>query len=341
VIAAALLAALALTGSAWAAEVQRARMLMGTVLTAVVEAPDTVAAAAAIDSAFDEVARLERVMSSWRGDNELSRLNAAGLEPFRCSPDLYAVLDSALALARDTGGAFDPMVEPLMRAWDVRGAGRVPSAAERGAARALVDWHGLALDARARTARLERAGMGVDLGGIGKGYALDRVLARLRAARVAEALVDFGGQVAVLTRSERAIAIADPGDRLRAIVTLPLANGSASTSAQSEHGFTRRGRRYGHIVDPRTGAPVATRASVTVVCASATRADALSTALLVMGRAGAAGWGRDHPEDGVLWLEPHAGRVRAWTWNLAPAEIAGAVAWMNDARQSNLMKGAP
>lgn len=144
-VAAALLVAVSLAPPAPAdaragAVVERARMLMGTLLQARVEAPSEPAGAAALGEAFDEVARLEAVMSSWRADSEVARLNAAGTAPFALSPDLFAVLDSSLALAAMTGGAFDPTVEPLAAAWDLRGAGRVPDAATLADARARSGW---------------------------------------------------------------------------------------------------------------------------------------------------------------------------------------------------------
>lgn len=311
--------------------VERVRYLMGTLCTVSVEAADSARAVAAVDAAFEEIARLERVMSSWRDDSELARFNrAAGTGPAACSADLAAVLDSAFALARLTGGAFDPTVEPLMVAWDLRGQGRRPGAAALAAARGLVGWPGLTVDREARTARLAHAGMGVDLGGIGKGYALDRAAAVLERQGATSALLNFGGELLALGAGET-VTIADPAQRLTPVVELPVANAAVSTSGQSERGFTAGGMRYGHILDPRTGRPSPATASVTVVGASGTRADALSTALLVMGRDAAAAFARDHPDVGVLWLDPGPNGVRAWRWNLSGARaVPGApVRWMD------------
>jgi len=340
---------------AGSAIVERARVLMGTVLRARVAAVSTDAGAQALGAAFDEVARLEAVMSSWRGDSEVARLNAADTSRFALSADLAAVLDSSLACAEATGGAFDPTLEPLAEAWDLRGAGRVPEAAVLAAARARTGWQALALDRAERTARFQRAGMGVDLGGIGKGYALDRMAAVLEGRGVTRGWLDFGGQVRVIgggatvsPRLEGAetatgrgpehgahdavprFAIAHPGDRERACVTLPLEAGSAATSAQTERTFRSGGRRFGHVLDPRSGEPVPGRAAVTVVAASGTRADALSTALLVMGREGAERFAASHRDVGVLWLEPAGPTVRAWCWNLEQVAAAdgAAVRWM-------------
>lgn len=318
-----------------AAPIERARYLMGTLCTASADGDaDTVRAAAALGAALDEIARLERIMSSWLEESELSRLNrSAATTPVACSADLAAVLDSSLALARLTGGAFDPTVEPLVRAWDLRGEGKVPGAKALAVARAAVGWRGLALDPDRRTARFDRAGMGVDLGGIGKGYALDRAGETLRRHGTRTALVNLGGEIGASGDLARAVTIAHPQRRLSPAVEIAVANAAVSTSGQSERGFTAGGVRHGHILDPRSGRPVPTEASVTVICASGTRADALSTALLVMGREGAGRFARAHGEVGVLWLEPDGPAVRAWRWNVpgARAVEGAAVRWMDEA----------
>ncbi len=306
--------------------ISRTRIRMGTLCTATVEAADSVRAIAAIVAAFDEIARLERVMSSWRGDSELSRFNAtAATAPFACSPDLFAALDSSRAFASLTAGAFDPTIEAFNRAWDARGAGRVPSERELTAARVRVGWRNVVLDRAARTARFAVEGTGVDLGGVGKGLALDRAAEVLRAAGVGRALLNFGGEIQALGSWE--VLLADPRDRVRPLLSLDLAGGALSTSSQSERGVDVKGRHYGHILDPRTGRPVAWAGSVSVAAASGTRADALSTALLVMGRERARAFAADHPEIGVLWCEENGEQVNVWRWNFpAVRAVLGAAA---------------
>ena len=308
--------------------VDRARMLMGTVCTARVETADSARAIGAIGRAFDEIARLERVMSSWRDDSELARLNATGTERFECSSDLHAALDSSRVYAALTGGAFDPTVDPLERAWDLRGHGRVPTDRELDDARARVGWSGLVLEPGGRGARFARDGMSVDLGGIGKGLALDRAADRLRENGVDRGLLNFGGETLALG-ADWDVAVADPSARLTPAVRLRVSAGAVSTSGQSERGVVVRGRRYGHIVDPRDGRPVERAGSVTVVAPSATRADALSTALLVMGRERAGEFAARHPEVGVLWLEPKGATMRAWKWNLPRCAAERTIEWMN------------
>jgi thiamine biosynthesis lipoprotein len=317
------------------ATASRARYLMGTPCTAEAEAADSAAAAAAIVAAFDEIARLEAILSSWRDDSELARLNALGAgESLACSPELYGALVAARTMAEATGGAFDPTVEPLIRAWDFRGKGRVPAEDEIAEALALVGWSGLVLDADAQSAHFAAPGMGVDLGGIGKGLALDYAFARLETAGVRRARLNFGGEVCVISDDTPwSVAVADPGDRLRPVIEFALREGAVSTSGQSERAFRAKGRTWGHILDPRTGRPVAHDGSVTVIAPSATQADALSTALFVMGRASGEVFAKAHPEIGVLWLERSGDDVHAWGWNLPETrDVAGSrLQWMDTA----------
>lgn len=309
---------------------QRARMLMGTLCTAEARGADTAAVVPALNAALDRIAELDSLLSPWRPESELTAFNEDIGQPHSCTRDFFAVLDSAVALARLTRGAFDPTVEPLTRIWDLRGEGRVPSDSAIVDATTRVGWQLLEMEHRSFSSRLEVVGGGLDLGGIGKGFALDRAAEALAERRVATVRLNFGGEVLVRADSGSwTIAIAHPERRLEPVVELRLANGAVSTSGQSERGFTRDGVRYGHVLDPRTGRPVATRASVSVVAASATRADALSTALLVMGRERAAAFAQLHPEIAALWLEPAGDSLRAWKWNLTPAASDPRVRWMN------------
>jgi len=288
---------------------------MGTLWTA---SADGDGSAAALDAALDTVAALERSLSNWSPASELSRLNAAGggipSEP------LCAVIDSARALAAATEGAFDPTVEPLSLAWDLRGAGRVPSEAQLVVARDRVGWERLSVDRE--HSRVELHGALLDLGGIAKGFALDRAAAVLAARGIAGASLDAGGQRLLPGGEPCSVWVAHPEQRDRAAVCLVLAAGSLSTSAQSERSLGHGRHRIGHILDPRSGRPAPTHASVSVFARSGTRADALSTALLVLGRERARAFAIAHRELGVLWLEPAGTRVTAEAWNLDVAAAA-------------------
>ena len=298
-----------------AAGVQRARWLMGTLWSAAAPcaATDSVRCGAALDAALDEVATLDVLLSNWSATSALSRLNAAGAADSLPEP-LFAVIDSALALAALTDGAFDPTVESLTRAWDLRGTGRVPSERELVDALAHTGWARVALEPASRGVRLN--GAQLDLGGIAKGFALDRAARVLAAHGVRAATLDAGGQRLALACADT-VWVAEPGRRDMPAASVVLADASLSTSAQSERFVTAGGRRYGHVLDARTGRPVANGGSVSVRAASATRADALSTALLVLGRAQAQAFAGAHGELGVLWLEPAHGHVLAHAWNLS------------------------
>ena len=300
--------------SACAQPSERSRWLMGTLFTLRGERAED---SNALDAALDHVAALESRLSNWRPASELSRLNATGSADDASEP-LRAVLDSALVLAELTQGAFDPSVEPLTRVWDLRGAGRAPDAHELAAARSRVDWRRVRLTGSS----VSLGGALLDLGGVGKGFALDRAAAVLRERGVRAATLDAGGQLLLLGDDECATWVAHPARRDTPAARVVFAGGSLSTSSQSERFVRAAGRRIGHILDPRSGQPLATRASVSVWAASGTRADALSTGLLVLGREAAGAFAAAHPEIGVLWLEPAGRRVRAHAWNLVVPEVA-------------------
>ncbi|HET6371741.1 MAG TPA: FAD:protein FMN transferase [Candidatus Polarisedimenticolia bacterium] len=297
-----------------AAPVSRARYLMGTVCEGVAlpphpEGTDSEAeAAAALEAAFDEIARLERVLSDYRDDSELSRLNREGqAAPFRCTTDLFDLLQAAAGFSRDTQGAFDMTVGPLVAAWDLRGRGRVPDPAALASAREATGWDKLLLDSASGTVRFRVPGMRLDPGGIGKGYALDAAAGVLKRRGITRALLDFGGQILALGAPDGATAweasIAHPLRRDLSAMSMALRDASISTSGNAEKGLVVEGRRLGHILDPRTGMPLATTASVSVVAPTAVEADALSTALLVMGPEAGLRWAATRPDLSVVFLE--------------------------------------
>lgn len=304
----------------------RARWLMGTLwtFTATAAPSDSAATGRALDAALDSVAALERALSNWSPTSELSRLNAAGTRD-TVSQALAAALDSARALAAETGGAFDPTVEPLTVAWDLRGAGRVPEPGVLASARARVGYARVTIAHRGpdATAAVDLGGTAIDLGGIGKGYALDHAAALLAARGVRGFVLDAGGQR--LSDGNGAAWVAHPLDRDRPAVRVRAPRGSLATSVQRERELVVRGRRVGHVLDPRTGEPTPTMASVTVAAPSGTRADALSTALLVLGRDAARAWAAAHPSIGVLWIEPRGREAVAHAWNLEVLELAPGV----------------
>lgn len=308
-----LLAAAPALPAGGAAVVERRVAVMGTTLAVAVEAADRRGGLAASEVGVAAVESAEARLSTWREDSELARLNRAPAGvPFPLSPALAADLRDALACAGATGGAFDPTVGPLVAAWDLRGRGRVPVEDELARALAATGFGGLQI--HGTTAIRRRPGLEIEEGGWGKGAALRDALAALdRAAgetHATRALLDLGGQVAVWSMAgaptPRTVEIADPRRRDRPVVSLALDRGSVATSGNSERAIVVDGRRYGHLLDPRTGRPAPDFGSLTIWAADPFVADCLSK-LYVLGPERALAWAAAHPEVGVLVLAPEAG----------------------------------
>ncbi len=268
------------------------RRLMGVPWTITVQAPSAAAGRAAIAAGFAEVARLEGILSDYEPESELSRLSAAAPtpRPVPVGPDLWRVLERAVAIRDATGGAFDPTVGPLVTAWRrARRTGRLPQPESLAAAREAVGAEQLRLVADGQLVELARPGMRLDLGGIGMGYAVDRAMEELKRLGIDAAMIDASGDIAVSApppgTSGWTIEIAPlPGHSVSAPrERLVLAHAAVTTSGDAFQAVEIEGRRYSHIVDPRTGLGVAGPAAVTVVAPDCTTADALATAASVLG----------------------------------------------------------
>lgn len=265
---------------------------------------------AAADEALDEIERLDAQLSIYNPASELSGINArAALGPVRVEPGLFRLLADALRLSRASAGAFDITVAPLMRCWGfMRDTGRLPDPVALAGARDCVGAGRVILDEREFTVRFARPGVMLDLGSIGKGYALDRAAERLREAGVSSAFLHGGtstvcalgappdadawkvalpqpgfGEQTREPGAPRLIHAPDPGQFLAVV---PLTNEALSVSAVWGKAFEAGGRIYGHVIDPRRGEPVEGASLAAVVLPSATESDALSTALLVEGPSG-------------------------------------------------------
>ncbi len=267
---------------------ERHLTVMGTSLHVAVSARNREAALAASESAIAEVQRVENLLTTWRDDSPLARLNVtlAGIA-VPLDRELFAILLDVFAWSATTRRAFDPTVLPLVQAWDLRGEGRIPSPQALGAAVAASGTDRFRFDPTRMTVTRLDPSAGIDDGAWGKGYALDCAAGRLESAGEKSALLDLGGQVLARGKSadgrDWTIAIAHPRDRRRPVVVLSVPNLSASTSGNSERRRDVSGRRIGHLLDPRTGAPASDFGSVTVLAPSALVADVLSTSFFVLG----------------------------------------------------------
>lgn len=254
---------------------------------------DHVRLRAAGEEALDEIGRLEAQLSFYRPSSEISDLNArAACEPVAVDPRLFRLLQRALTLSEATEGAFDITVAPLMRCWGFAGGtGRLPAPGDLEAARAVVGMHRVELDEDSFTVQFTSEGVILDLGAIGKGYALERAADLLREAGITSALLHGGTSTVVAIGSPPEadgwpVAIQDPAHADEIVTTVSLCDEALSVSAIHGKAFEAEGRLLGHVIDPRTGWPVTAAQLAAVTSASATDSDVLSTALLVLG----AGW---------------------------------------------------
>jgi thiamine biosynthesis lipoprotein len=233
--------------------------------------------------------RVEESMNEWRKSSALGRVNErAGTVPVPVPPEVFELVQRGVEIGVLTDGAFDITWAALWGLWEFRAEQpAVPAAQEIGARAALVDHRALELDPVARTLFLPRKGMKIGVGGIAKGWALDRAAEELRARGIGDFLIAAGGQVyAAGGRGDAAwrVGVRDPrGAEDDVFASLQLRDLSVSTSGDYERFFIVDGVRYHHILDPRSGMPARGLRSATVIAADATLADALSTAVMVLG----------------------------------------------------------
>jgi thiamine biosynthesis lipoprotein len=274
---------------------------MGTRFRIIVYAPDQDTANRASKDAFARIASLNAIMSDYDKTSELMRLcaKAAG-PPVPVSAELFFVLSQAQEVSRQSGGAFDVTVGPVVKLWrKARRQRKLPDAEKLAEARALVGWRNVRLDRDKRTVQLLKPGMQLDLGGIAKGYAADEALAVLKKHGIDRALVAAGGDIAVSGPPPGTdgwkIAIATlPGEKDPG--RLVLHHAAVSTSGDAEQYVEIGGKRYSHIVDPRTGLGLVVRMSVTVAARKGIEADSLTKVAAVLG-----------PEKGMKIIEANKG----------------------------------
>lgn len=268
---------------------------MGTACELVIEAGDEALLQAALAAGESEVRRLEARYTRYREDSVTATINRGAGDPLGVEVDeeTAALLDYADVAWRESAGLFDITSGVLRKAWDFRSQ-RLPSQSQIDALLPLVGWQGL-IWRRPRLV-LPRAGMQLDFGGYVKEYAADAAAARCRAIGARHGYIDLGGDIRLIgpqaDGSAWRIGIRDPNDPQRAIATVELIDGAIATSGDYERCMVVDGRRYGHLLDPRTGWPVSGAMSVSVVASQALVAGTATTTALLMGSAGE-GWLRE------------------------------------------------
>ncbi len=317
-----LLAALLLL--AGPAVVTESRPAMGTLCTVTLAGVEPARAAAGVEAAFAVFERVDLVMNEWRPESPLSALNAAAGRGWLELPgDLCQVLSLAKAGAERTGGRFDPTWAALSDLWRFDGSQSAPPPDDLLAARCrLVGHRGLTLEPTPGggcRARLERPGMRVGLGGIAKGWAVDQAAGALRALGFRDFLLQAGGDLYAAGRRGaepwRVSVRAPRGGQLDALTALEVEDRAFSTSGDSEQAFEAGGRRFHHVIDPRTCRPSAGVQAVSILAASAVEAEILSKAVMVEG--GPAGLALAEAAGAEALLVDGAGRLQA-TPALAP-----------------------
>lgn len=323
---------------------------MATRFELVLHGENSVALRAAGEDALNEIDHLENRLSLYRAGTEIAILNErAARQPVRVSPSLFALIEHARKLSLESGGAFDITIAPLVRCWGfMGGAGRLPEPAKLAEARARVGMHLVELDPAALTVRFAREGVMLDLGAIGKGYAIERAAEVLREAGVTSALLHGGtstvyGLGAPPGKDCWTVAVRKPpgGDvkseirtstdevsgqakapkdhevltssqgESEVLTTMCLKDEALSVSAVWGKFFQAEGKSYGHVLDPRTGQAVNAAVLAAVVLPSATETDALSTALLVRGAEGQAAIAALRPGMRTLLVSKAGGQFQA------------------------------
>ena len=263
---------------------------MGTVVTVFLWTDDEAKASKAADDVFAEMKRLDGVMTTWTPDSEVSRVNsAAGKQPVVVSGETFAVIERAVDVSRRSGGVFDITVGAFKGLWkfDQDMDGSLPDPADVKKRLANIGWKHLKLDKKKKSVFLDKPGMSITLGGIAKGYAVDKCVELLHGKGFVNFMVQAGGDMYIAGKKGTepwVVGIRDPRGPAESMFALaPIEDHSFSTSGDYERGFVKDGIRYHHILDPRTGQPAHASRSVTIRAKDAFTADAWSKVLFILG----------------------------------------------------------
>ena len=291
---------------------------MGSTYSIAVYGYDRIRLQTAVQAAFDEVRRLDEMLSNYKQHSEWSEVNRAAAErPVPVSQELFDLLSACLEYSRESEGAFDITVGPLMKVWGFyKGSGRLPHRAEVEAALQKVGYQHIHLDPATRTVRFDRPGVEMDPGGIGKGYAVDRIVGVLEREGIQVALVAGSGSsiygLGAPPSEPRGwrVEIRDPRDERKTVAETFLKNESMSTSGSYEKFFRAEGKMYSHLMDPRTGYPAQGVSSVSVVAPKTLDSEAWTKPYFINGRQWAA---RHKPNEfRVFFCEDRTEQACAW-----------------------------
>lgn len=268
---------------------------MGSTYSVVIYDEDRAKMEAAVDEAFEEARRLDRLLSNYRPESEWSQVNRdAADRPVDVSPELFDLLAACVEYSRRSEGAFDITVGPLMKVWGFyKGTGHLPKAGEVKAAMGRVGYKNILLNRESHQVRFAKKGIEMDPGGIGKGYAVDRMVDILRRAGIQTALVSAAGSSIYAMNAPPGeagwkVEIRDPKDERKSAQDVILKNESMSTSGNYEKFFEADGKIYSHIMDPRTGYPAPGMLSVSVIAPRTLDSEAWAKPFFINGRAWAA-----------------------------------------------------
>lgn len=286
---------------------------MGMPVRVVLHAPADAIARGAAQAAFHRISTLEQVFSSYRSSSELSRMNErAGTAPVQLSGPLFEVLERSQRLARQSNGAFDVTAGPYVALWrDARQSGELPDSSALQQAGARVGWKKIRLNAKRRTVHFRVDGMQVNLGGIAKGYILDRALDTLSAQGIDRAMIEAGGDLVVSgpPPGNEGWRVRLPGASSKGEArTLRLTHAAVSTSGNTHQYVDINGTRYSHVVNPKTGLGLTHHLLVTIVADTGITADGLSTTVGLLGA-----------EDGPAFLSEHYPAVKSF---IRPADTS-------------------
>jgi len=272
------------------------QMIMGTFVHVVVVAEDSGTAKKCVQAALEEIRKVDDLMSDYKSDSEISRVNRDGAKmAVRVSESTYEVLQRSIEFSEMTGGAFDITVGPLVALFRNAKENKVaPSEQQIARARSKVGFEKLKLDNENKTVQFSENGMLLDLGGIAKGYAIDKAIEAAKRSGAIGAMVDIGGDVRCFGLPPKGkdhwlIGLQDPNSAIEGIegggllLVLKITNAAVATSGDYQQFVLIEGKRYSHIMDRRTGTSAEGLSSVTIIADNATDADALATSVSVMG----------------------------------------------------------